>query len=97
MQHSYNNSLWASAFVLIGAILFVSGKHSHTANAETSIKGNGFTMVTTPSGQGSDLLYVFDNQRQVMMIYDLPDPQNQTKIRPVASWYLPDMFTEARK
>jgi hypothetical protein len=97
MNSSSNNSLWASAFVLMALILFVAKNHAPAAVAETSIEGNGFTMLTTPGGQGSDLLYVVDSGREILMIYDLPDPQNQTMIRPVAAWYLPEMFSKARK
>ena len=92
-----NNSLWASAFVLMALILFASSKHTPRAPADTALTSNGMTMVTTPSSTGTDLLYVIDDYRAVLMIYTLPNPQNESQISPVASWYLPAMFNSIRK
>jgi len=78
-------------------ILFVASQHTPKANANVSISGNGFTMVTTPGGQGTDLLYVIDDQNAMLLIYDLPNPQNESYIRPVHAWSLPKMFSDVRK
>ncbi|MBC8310391.1 MAG: hypothetical protein H8E83_07755 [Planctomycetes bacterium] len=96
MNTSANNSLWASAFLLMACILFAASKHTPTANADSTASGNGFTMVTTPDGRGTDLLYVIDDQNQVLMIYFLPDPKQVTKIEPVAAWSLPNLFSTVR-
>jgi hypothetical protein len=97
MNTNANNSLWASAFVLMALILFAASKHTPKANAESSISGNGFTMVTTPSGRGTDLLYLIDSQNEVLMIYYLPDPKQKTEIDAVAAWKLPNLFSSVRK
>ena len=97
METSSNNSLWASAFVLMGLILFAASKHSPSAFAEDSITGGGFTMVTAPSGQGTDLVYVIDDRNSLLMVYGLQNPQGQSYIKPIASWSLPAMFSTARQ
>jgi len=97
MNNASTNSLWASAFVLMACILFIANKHSQYAIAEGSIENNGFTMVTTQGGQGTDLLYVIDDQRAVLMIYNLPNPQNESYIHPVASWNLALLFNSVRQ
>jgi hypothetical protein len=91
------NALWASAFVLMGLILFASSKHTPVALAVESTNGGGFTMVTTPGGQGTDLVYVIDDQNSLLMVYGLQDPQGQSYIKPIASWSLPAMFSTARQ
>ncbi len=96
MDTNANNSLWASAFVLMALILFAASKHTPKANADASISSNGFTMVTTPSGRGTDLLYVVDNLNEVLMIYYLPDPRQKTEIEAVAAWKLPNLFSSVR-
>ena len=78
-------------------ILFVSSNHTSQAIADSAIASNRITMVTTPGANGTDLLYVIDDSRKVLMIYDLPNPQNESRIRPVASWYIPSMFNSVRK
>ena len=78
-------------------ILFVASQRTPQAIADNAIASNKMTMVTTPGASGTDLLYVIDNNRSVLMIYELPDPQNESYIRPVASWFLPAMFNSVRK
>jgi hypothetical protein len=97
METSNNNSLWASAFVLMGLILFAASKHTPVAFADDSITAGGFTMVTTPGGQGTDLVYVIDDQNALLMVYGLQNPQGQSYIKPIASWSLPAMFKTARQ
>lgn len=89
--------MWASAFVLMGLILFTAGKHTPSAFAEDSVTGGGFTMVTTPGGQGTDLVYVIDDQNALLMVYGLQNPQGESYIKPIASWSLPAMFNSARQ
>ncbi len=99
MNINRNNSLWASAFILMALILFAASKHTPTASAYADVvsTGNGFTLVTTPSGRGTDYLYVIDNQSQVLMVYILPDPKQETKISTVAAWNLQELFSSLRK
>ena len=77
-------------------ILFAASQHAPQALADSSSTGGGFSMVTTPSGQGTDLLYIIDDQTSTLMVYDLQNPQGQSHIRPVASWILPSMFSSVR-
>ena len=78
-------------------ILFAASQHTPKAFADASVTGSGFSMVATPSGQGTDLLYVIDDQTATLMVYDLQNPQGQSYIKPVASWTLPSMFSSVRK
>jgi len=78
-------------------ILFVSSKHTSQASADNAITSNNMTMVTAPGQSGTDLLYIVDDNRKVLMVYDLPNPQSEPYIRPVASWFLPAMFNSVRK
>lgn len=97
MKDQGTNALWASAFVLLGMILFVANKHVPTANADSAITDNGFSMVTSPDGRGAELLYVIDDQNLVLMVYDVQNPQGESNLNPVVAWSLPAMFAEARK
>jgi hypothetical protein len=97
MKDHSTNVLWASAFVLFGLILFVANKHTPTVHADGAISNNGFTMVTSPDGRGTDLLYVVDDQNLVLMVYDVQNPQGESFLNPVVAWSLPAMFAEARK
>jgi|TARA_B100000959_G_scaffold281745_1_gene346563 hypothetical protein len=96
MKYQPNNALWASAFVLLGMILFTANKHVPTAIAETSITGNGFTLVTTQDGRGADFLYVVDDVNSVLMVYNVQNPQGNSTIKPIVGWRLPAMFSVAR-
>ncbi len=96
METHQHNSLIASAFVLMALILFAASQRAPKAMADSSATGGGFTMVTTPSGQGTDLLYIIDDQTSTLMVYDLQNPQGQSYIRPMASWILPAMFSSVR-
>ena len=91
-----NGALWASAFVIGMMIIFSASRHSTTAAADNVVTGDGFTLVTTPSGQGTDFLFMIDDQSSMLLLYDIPDPQNRQFIRPVASWSLPAMFRSIR-
>ena len=91
-----NGSLWASAFFVVSMILFSADKHSRIASADAVNTGNGFTVLTTPNGQGSDSLFLIDDENAMLMVYDIPSPQNKQFIQPVASWSLPAMFSQAR-
>ena len=91
-----SGALWASVFVIGLAIIFTASRHSQTAIADSVITKEGFTLITTPSGQGSDYLYLIDNQTSMLLVYDIPDPQNRQFIRPVATWSLPALFHSVR-
>ena len=91
-----SGALWASGFVISMAIIFSASRHTQTATADSVISKEGFTLTTTPSGQGSDHLYLIDNQTSMLLVYDIPDPQNAKFIRPVATWSLPAMFNSVR-
>ena len=91
-----NGSLWASAFLLIAMIIFTASKHTQEAQADAEINGEGFTLLTTSNGQGSEYLFVIDDNAALLMVYGLPSPQNQSYIKPIASWALPAMFNSAR-
>ena len=53
-------SLWASAFILGAMIIFSASRHTQKATADAEINGNGYTMLTTSNGQGSEFLFVVD-------------------------------------
>ncbi len=97
MQKASNNSLFASSILLFAMILFAASRRSPVALAEASNTYNGYTMVTTPGGQGTDLLYLIDDQHAVLMVYDVPNPQSESVIRPLASWSLSELFSTVRK
>ncbi|MEE2912948.1 MAG: hypothetical protein VX436_03995 [Planctomycetota bacterium] len=89
-------ALWASAFVICAAIIFATNGYTKTTYADSVVSKEGFTLTTTPSGQGSDYLYLIDNQTSMLLVYDIPDPQNRQFIRPVATWSLPALFNSVR-
>ena len=91
-----NGALWASAFVIGLAIVFSASRHAPTVFADSTVTREGFTLVTTPSGQGAECLYMIDDQTSMLLVYDIPDPQNRQFIRPVASWSLPALFNSVR-
>ena len=91
-----NGSLWASVFVIGMAIIFSASRHTQSAAADSVISKDGFTLTTTASGQGADFLYLIDNQTSMLLVYDIPDPQNTKLIRPVATWSLPALFNSVR-
>lgn len=99
MTQEYNRdsgALWASAFVIGLAIVFSASRHTPTAVADSTVSRDGFSLVTTASGQGADYLYMIDDQTSMLLVYDIPDPQNRQFIRPVASWSLPALFNTVR-
>ena len=97
MKHTSNNALWASAFVLLGMILFTARSHTPTATAATAITGNGYTLVTSRDGRGTELVYVVDDQRGVLMVYDVQNPQGDSYLHPVVAKPLGSLFSENRK
>ena len=77
-------------------IIFSASRHTQKATADAEIYGNGYTMLTTSNGQGSEFLFVIDDSASLLMVYGIPSPQNQSYIKPIASWSLPAMFNAAR-
>ena len=96
MTQEHNSALWASAFIIGLAIIFSASRHTPTALADSTASREGFSLVTTPSGQGTDYLYLIDNQTSMLLVYGIPDPQNRQFIQPVASWSLPALFNSVR-
>jgi hypothetical protein len=88
--------LWATAFFIAAMIIFVAGRHTPTATASDSNTSDGFTLLTTSNGQGTDFVHVIDNSTSMYMVYNIPDPQNKKSIQTVATWFLPAMFNSAR-
>ena len=80
--------LWASAFVILALVIIQAGKlPANTAHAEMATKGSAYSLVTAPSGLGSnddpyELLYVLDNRDQVLLVYQIEDaPSGQIFLR----------------
>jgi|TARA_Y100000294_G_C8483358_1_gene307701 hypothetical protein len=95
-RKSGNNILWATAFFISAMIIFVSGRHTPNASADDSNTADGFTLLTTSNGQGTDFVHVIDNSTSMYMVYNIPDPQNKKSVETVATWFLPAMFNSAR-
>jgi hypothetical protein len=91
-----NTILWATAFFITALIFVAAGRHAPGAMANSANTTNGFTLLTTSNGQGSEFLHVIDNTTSMYMVYTIPDPQNKPSIDTVATWFLPDMYNSAR-
>ncbi len=87
-----NTILWATAFFIAALIFVAAGRHAPTAMASSANTTDGFTLVTTSNGQGSEFLHVIDNATSMYMVYTIPDPQNNPSIETVATWFLPAMY-----
>jgi hypothetical protein len=93
-----NVTLWAAAFFIAALVLVTAGRHTPTANAAdagSASTANGFTLLTTQDGQGSDILYLIDEETSMLIVYYIANPQVNTKMEMIAAWYLPSMFTTA--
>lgn len=91
-----NTTLWATAFFIAALIFVAAGQHTSRAVANSANTADGFTILTTSNGQGTDFLHVIDNTTSMYMVYNIPDPQNKKSIETVATWFLPTMFNTAR-
>ena len=78
---------------IILSIVFAKPKVLNAGNVNTS---DGFTLLTVPTGAGSEFLYVIDDSTSMLMVYSIPDPQNKKYIKPEVSWFLPSLFDEVR-
>ena len=90
-----NTALWASACIIAALVLVMASRHSTQAFADSASTANGYTLLTTPNGQGSEQLYLIDQETSMLMVYNLRSPQINTTMEIVAAWYLPDMFYTA--
>jgi hypothetical protein len=90
-----NITLWAAAFFTAALVLVAAGRHTPTANASSASTANGFTLLTAQNGEGSDLLYVIDEETSMLMVYSIINPQLNAKMEMAAAWYLPAMFNTA--
>jgi hypothetical protein len=90
-----NATLWASAFIITALVLVMSGRHTPRANAEGVNSANGFTLLTTLNGQGSEFLYLIDDESSMLIVYSISNPQLNAKMEISAAWYLPSMFNTA--
>ncbi len=93
---SNHTALWATAFFITALIFVAAGRHSSRALADSANTADGFTLLTTSNGQGTDYLHVIDNANSMYMVYTVSDPQNNKSINEVATWFLPAMFNSAR-
>jgi hypothetical protein len=91
-----NNILWATAFFIAALIFVAAGRHSSRALADNVNTADGFTLLTTSNGQGTEYLHVIDNTNSMYMVYTISNPQNNKSINQVATWFLPAMFNAAR-
>jgi hypothetical protein len=90
-----NIALWASAFIVAALVFVMAGRHTQNAYADSASTANGFTLLTTSSGQGADLLYLIDQETSMLIVYNLKNPQINSEMELVAAWYLPSMFNTA--
>lgn len=90
-----NTVLWASAFIVAALVFVMAGRHTQNAYAGDASTANGFTLITTPNDQGSDLLYLIDQETSMLIVYNLKNPQLNSEMELVAAWYLPSMFNAA--
>ena len=95
-QHITNSALLITAVIMSVLILLSVGKEPTTAYAQNVVSSDGFTMLTAPNGQGTEFLYVIDNDSAMLLVYSIPDPQNRKFIKPEASWVLPSLFNAVR-
>ena len=72
-----NTVLWATAFFIAALIFVAAGQHTPRAVANSTNTADGFTLLTTSNGQGTDFLHVIDNETSMYMVYNIPDPQNK--------------------
>jgi hypothetical protein len=90
-----NVTLWAAAFFTAALVLVAAGRHTPTANADSASTANGFTLLTTPDGRGSDLLYLIDEETSMLIVYSITNPQTNPRMEIAAAWFLPAMFNTA--
>ncbi len=95
MKQQNTTVLWASAFIVAAIIFTTAGRHAQEANAASASTASGFTLLTTPNGQGSDFLYLIDDETSMLMVYSVRNPQFNTELELSAAWYLPEMFAKA--
>jgi len=95
-KHISNTLLLITALVFGVLIILSVGKESQSAYADNVVSGDGFTMITAQNGQGTEFLYVIDNNSAMLLVYSIPDPQNRKFIKPEASWLLPSLFNAVR-
>lgn len=94
--------LWASAIVTTALILVTAGRLSDgTAHGAMATTGNaGFTLITTSSGLGPkeeryELLYVIDNQSQMLFVYGIDNAADR-RITLRGGSFLPNLFRVGR-
>jgi len=95
MKQQSTTALWASAFIIAALIFVTAGRHTQKAHADSASSSSGFTLLTTPNGQGSDFLYLIDDETSMLMVYNVNNPQIDTELYLSAAWYLPSMFAKA--
>jgi hypothetical protein len=94
--------LWASAFVIAALTIVQAGRLPGPAARAAMVSRHGdYTMLTARSGRGPDekpyeLLYVIDTRDQVLLVYDVEEPQRGV-VTPVDGGPLENLFRGARR
>ncbi|MBC8522348.1 hypothetical protein H8D29_00300 [PVC group bacterium] len=102
-QLKTNSSLWASAVIVAALILMQTGRlRPGVAVADSVSSGEGFTLLTTSSGQGTsenptDVLFVIDNHSAVIMVYEITNASDRKGFTPLAAESIPSIFNGLRR
>jgi hypothetical protein len=94
--------LWASAFILGALVIITAGKMpENAAQAGMATTGTGgFSLMTSSMGLGPDmeryeLLYVIDNQTQMLYVYTVDNAADR-RIMLRGGSFLPNLFRVGR-
>lgn len=78
--------LWASAMIIAALVVMqAGGLPINEAYASTTMTRGDYTLCTATTGTGNNfapnmVVYVIDNQDQVLMVYDIESPQQNRLI-----------------
>lgn len=78
--------LWASAMIIAALVIMQAGRLPiNQAYASTTMTRGDYTLCTATTGLGNNfapnmVVYVIDNQDQVLMVYDIESPQQNRLI-----------------
>jgi len=91
-----SSALWASAFVLLGLVLFKADQGAGAAaSAEEMVVASGdYTLLTTAGRASEEIVVVIDNRNESLIVYNI---NRRTGLEPAARLDLAKTFQDAKK
>ena len=90
---SPNASLWASAVVLAGLVIFTAGRLGESPARADLVSAAGNVTALTVQSQVDDVLLVVDNRSEQLFAYKV---LNQNSLELFKTYRLPQLFGDAR-